>query len=114
MFSYEKWEEGKQRITYEEYTEHSSLTDRVSVTLIIMTAALSWHTEDLQEIFMKRRHEKCISGEKNSQVFNQSDILLLCFEKTDYKISCVLGSDVDFLSPLGLSVATSFFHQLLS
>lgn len=78
-------------------------------------SALSWRVVVLQEIFMKRRNERCITGEKNSQAFNPSysDILIICFSETDYKIVHILGSNMDFLSPPVFSIVTSSFSIIV-
>ena len=73
-------------------------TDRGSVMLMTMAAALSWHMGDLREIVMERRNERCPSGEENSELLS---ILILTFssfvfERIGYKIAHILRRDMEF------------------
>lgn len=51
---------------------------------------------------------------KNSQAFNPSysDILIICFSETDYKIVHILGNNMDCLSPV-FSIVTSSFSIIV-
>lgn len=83
--------------TSEKCTQHSA-DGQGLLLLVIMAGALPWHMGELQEIDVKKRNERCISGEKNSELLT---ILILTyssfvFEKIDYKIAHILRRDMDF------------------